>query len=242
MAAHRGRKHGRQQGRDDAVDPRHAGAHGDEREHVEIARLERRPAALEERPAGPQHDGRREQRAASSSMSAGRAIDGGSMRWPPISSANTGTVSAKPIQNRRVMSTSSGLGPASADGELRLERHAADRARARARSAGSRDASGRCRSCLPAQAAAYPRLGLQIVRGIGRELLPASGRAEVVRAPVMCVAMLGGMRVDGHAAHRVLGSMLRMLVRTVFSKGRMGVGLVCCHDDRSLLCVYPWGV
>ena len=56
MAAHRRREHTRQQGSDDAVDPRHAGAHGDQREHVEIAGLERGPGALEERPAGPQHD------------------------------------------------------------------------------------------------------------------------------------------------------------------------------------------
>jgi hypothetical protein len=33
------------------------------------------------------------------------------IRWPPISSATTGTVSPSPIQNRRVMSTSSGFGP-----------------------------------------------------------------------------------------------------------------------------------
>ena len=43
----------------------------------------------------------------------------GSMRWPrprwaPISRTTTGTVSARPIQKRRVMSTSSGLGPVSA--------------------------------------------------------------------------------------------------------------------------------
>jgi hypothetical protein len=37
-----------------------------------------------------------------------------SVRWLPISSRNTGRVSASPIQSRRVISTSSGLGPASA--------------------------------------------------------------------------------------------------------------------------------
>ena len=56
MTAHRRRKHPRQQGSDDAVNPRHAGAHGDQREHVEIAGLERGPGPLEERPPGPQHD------------------------------------------------------------------------------------------------------------------------------------------------------------------------------------------
>ena len=33
--------------------------------------------------------------------------------WPPISSTNTGSASTRPIQNRRVMSASSGLGPLS---------------------------------------------------------------------------------------------------------------------------------
>ena len=35
-------------------------------------------------------------------------------QWPPISSATTGSASTSPIQNRRVMSTSSGFGPLSA--------------------------------------------------------------------------------------------------------------------------------
>ena len=35
-------------------------------------------------------------------------------RWPAISRTKTGTASASPIQKRRVMSTSSGLGPVSA--------------------------------------------------------------------------------------------------------------------------------
>ena len=49
---------------------------------------------------------------------------------PPISSTTTGSVSTRPIQNRRVMSASSGFGPAVGGGQLRLERHAADRAAA----------------------------------------------------------------------------------------------------------------
>ncbi|CAM5276486.1 putative protein OS=Afipia felis OX=1035 GN=BN961_04124 PE=4 SV=1 [Afipia felis] len=35
------------------------------------------------------------------------------MKWDPISNAKTGSANAKPIQNRRVISTSSGLGPVS---------------------------------------------------------------------------------------------------------------------------------
>ena len=45
---------------DDAVGPGDARAHGDQREHIEIAVPERRPCPLEKWPAGPQHDRRRE--------------------------------------------------------------------------------------------------------------------------------------------------------------------------------------
>ena len=79
-----------------------------------------------------------------------------------------------------------------------------------------------------------PRLGLQILGGIGHELLPASGRAEVVRAPIVRVAMLGGVRVDCHAAHRVLDALLGMLVRIVLGMRCMGVSFVSRHDDPSL--------
>ena len=72
MAAERRREDAGRERRDHAVDPGHAGAHGDQREHVEVAGHERLPAAHEERPAGPEHDRRRQQRAGSSSRSAGR--------------------------------------------------------------------------------------------------------------------------------------------------------------------------
>jgi hypothetical protein len=46
----------RRERRDHAVGPGHARSHRDEREHVEVVRPERRPAAHEERPAGPEDD------------------------------------------------------------------------------------------------------------------------------------------------------------------------------------------
>src|SRR5215472_1945393 len=49
------RKHAGQQDRGHAVKPRYADAHGDQREHVQIAREKRLPAAHEERGARPQH-------------------------------------------------------------------------------------------------------------------------------------------------------------------------------------------
>ncbi len=55
----RGEKAGRQR-RDDAVAISDACAHGDQREHIEVARDQRLDAAYEERPAAPQHHGRRQ--------------------------------------------------------------------------------------------------------------------------------------------------------------------------------------
>ncbi len=57
MHAHGGWEDLRSDGGDRAVDVGHADAHGDQREHVRAAEFHRRPAALEERPAAPQHDG-----------------------------------------------------------------------------------------------------------------------------------------------------------------------------------------
>jgi hypothetical protein len=54
-AESRGKYSGRKRA-DHAVEPRDARTHRDEREHVEVARHDRPPAADEERPARPQHD------------------------------------------------------------------------------------------------------------------------------------------------------------------------------------------
>ena len=108
-----GREDAGRERRDDAVDPGHARAHGDEREHVEVAAHHRAPAALEERPAGPEHHRRGEQQLEPiGGALADQVVQPDQM--PPISSAKTGSVKASPIQKRRVMSTSSWLGPASA--------------------------------------------------------------------------------------------------------------------------------
>ena len=55
-ASERRREDARREGRDHAVDPGHARAHCDEREHVQAAVHDRLPAAHEQRPARPQHD------------------------------------------------------------------------------------------------------------------------------------------------------------------------------------------
>ena len=51
----------RRQRRDDAVDPGDASAECDQREHIEMTCLKRSPAPLEERPAAPNHHRRRKQ-------------------------------------------------------------------------------------------------------------------------------------------------------------------------------------
>jgi len=51
-------KNAGQEERGHAVEPSHAGAHGDEREHVEIAGAQRLPGAQEERPPRPENDRR----------------------------------------------------------------------------------------------------------------------------------------------------------------------------------------
>ena len=168
---------------------------------------DRGPAALEERPAGPQHDRRGEQRTAARSTSRGdtRSCRPSAGIWPPISSTTTGRVSASPIQKRRVMSTSSGFGPASAVTVERLQRHAADRAAAGPLLPDLRDASGRCRSSPFGGwrgAAVFRRR--QVARRVGDELRRGSRPSRSGRSCPSCSnAMPGGGRVHLHAADRI---------------------------------------
>src|SRR3546814_20651256 len=50
------RKDARHERRDEAVEEGRADADREQREHVAVARADRRPAALEERPPRPEHD------------------------------------------------------------------------------------------------------------------------------------------------------------------------------------------
>ena len=132
-AAEGGGKDARRERRDDAVDPGDAGPHRDQREHVEVAgdaatasrarRTASRPTA---RPASPA-------RAGSSSTCAGAEPGAEAERSARPSPARRPAPPAPaPIQKRRVMSTSSGFGPVVGGDHHRLQRHAADRAGARA--------------------------------------------------------------------------------------------------------------
>ena len=46
------------------------------------------------------------------------------------------------------------------------------------------------------------------------------------------VAMLGGMRVHRHAAHRVFDALIRMLVHTLLGVVHMCVRFMNCHGGR----------
>ena len=151
MGAEGGRKNAGGYRRDDAVDIGDAGAHRDQREHVEIARDDRLPSAHEERPAGPQHHRCRK-----------RELD--PVREPLIDEAVPADDVRAHLQreNRqrsaRARSRSAGSCRRVRDwGRCRRSQAPAPApsrrsGRSRGRPAGSRDASGRCRSCLPARA------------------------------------------------------------------------------------------
>ena len=90
------------------VEPRDAGAHADEREHVQAAGAEARPHAREEGPAPPDDD-RRSQESSSHPRTAGdnKEWTRGPGSIAPMASARRGTVRARETRNRRVMSSSS---------------------------------------------------------------------------------------------------------------------------------------
>ena len=58
----------------------------------------------------------------------------------------------------------------------------------------------------------------------------------------MGVAMLGGMRVDRHAAHRVLRAMRHLRLPIARGVARVDVRFMAGHGDPSILCEYPPGV
>ena len=97
MSRKRGRKQLRRQRADHAVEPGHAGAHRDQREHVEISGEQRMPAAHEERRTRPQHHRRgKHQRDPVRPWRWHRCIR---PRWPPISITNTGN-GQRPARSR----------------------------------------------------------------------------------------------------------------------------------------------
>ena len=218
MAAEGGREDSGRDRADDAVDIGHAGAHRDQREHVEIARDERLPAAHEERPAGPQHDGRGEgeldpvrQRRIDPAMAADEMAahfeDDGRQREHE----------ADPEAARHVGEFRIGRRIEARD--LRLQRHAADRAASRADLADLRmHRAGVDRAF--GYGGFRPAVFLEISDGVGGEFGAAAGRAEMEGLAAIVEAVLAGRGVHGHAADGVAngcGGVGVMIVMAVVS-------------------------
>ena len=209
MAAKGRRKNLRREGADQAVEPGHAGAHRDQREHVEIARHQRLPAAHEERPACPNDDGRGEHK-----------LD--PVRQGLVDPAVTADqVAAHLKDHRRERKHEAdpeaarhvgefGIGRRVEAGYLGLQRHAADRA-----IAGTDLADLRMHRAGVDRAFRYGGFRGLLLRdrpcGIGGEFGSAAGRAEMKGFAAVVEAMLAGRGIDRHAAdgiaHRGIGVM-----------------------------------
>ena len=203
---------------DDAVAVRRADAERDQREHVQVPVHDRRPAALEERPAAPEHDRRRQRelRATSAPPAAAACCSG----WPGSSSETMNgehrrRQRASDSAKRRVMSSSSGL-PCSSRLTVTGSSAMPQIGQAPGPSGAPPDASGRCSSRRvgagwrgrAACAGAEERLR------VAAKPLEAARAAEVVGLPAVVDVPGRVGRVDRHPADGIedLGS-LHVLLR-----------------------------
>ncbi|GAA0006386.1 hypothetical protein BRDID11002_63900 [Bradyrhizobium diazoefficiens] len=201
MAAEGVREDLRHDRAEDAVNVSDAGAHRDQREHVEVAGDQRLPAADEERPAGPQHHGRGEDEL---DPVRERLVDpvvrAGEMAAHLQHHGRQRQHAADPEPPRHVGEFGIGAGLQARD--LRLQRHAADRA-----AAGSDLADLRVHRAGVDRARRHLRLARlllgEVFCGIGGEFGAASGRAEMEGLAVMVEPVLRGRGVDRHAADGV---------------------------------------
>ena len=173
--------------RDDAVEHRRRRCPRDQREHVEVARDQRLPAAHEERPAAPTAPPASRTRTASSSTASGRPSRAGRRDGRPSRARTTGSASASadPEAPRHVGEF--GIGPGLGGRNLGLERHAADRAGAGPDLPDLADASGRCRSAPSAPGVGARASAPRYFSRIGDELGAAAGRAEIIGVAAMLV-------------------------------------------------------
>ena len=196
-------KYFRRQDRDHAVAPGGPGPHRNQCKHIEIARFERGPGALEERPAGPQHHRCREDELEHRG-NAGRhqPVQGGDQVPAHFQHKNWNRQRQRDPEappHIDIFRAGSGIGA----GQLGFERHAADRAgagmilphcgmhrtgpdRAR-RNAGC----GRCDRA-------------QVFVRIGRKLRAATRAAKVIVVSSVAGVVRRPRRIDHHAADRIV--------------------------------------
>ncbi len=203
VAAEGSRIRTRSERREQAVAPGGAGPERDQREHVELSRPQRAPGALEERLASPEHDGRREQQLDPRERRRGNGVrEAGSHEHfrhrereqgkreqaaQPEAAAHVEQFGARFVAERR---------------RHRLERHPADRTRARGvahdlgvHRTGETHRRRRRRRGSPG-GRSQPTLGLRaeaLAAAIAAEAVADAGVLEPTRA----------LPVDAHAAHGI---------------------------------------
>ena len=207
--AQRGRKELRRDRADGAVEPRRADAERDEREHVRLSGFDRRPPALEKRPASPKHHRRRTDEAEPVDESHQRAFMRRADHERLRTTKQTDHLSHRQQKHRGAQNGGNpqaachvhelGIGSVVERDGHRLERHAAFRAGPRPvlhdlRVHGTRVQRIRChrRGRLAARLQKRLRIGLEAVQT--RRI------AEVVGRPPILVRARGGRGLNGHAA------------------------------------------
>ena len=173
------------------------------REHVEAAVDERRPAALEERPARP--TARPASRARTEPVRRFRgeaAHAAGEMAAHLERDHRDGEREADPEAPRHV--DEFGIRARRPRSRLRFERHAADRAGARADLADLRmHRAGVDRARRRGPRRRLAGCGREVARRVRDEILAAAGAAEIRCRAVVFRLVLGGRRIDRHAADRI---------------------------------------
>ena len=215
MLAEGGREQARREGGDDGIEIGHARADGDQREHVEIARDQRLPAAHEEWPSGPQDHGRRQH----------ELDEIRSVAWHKAMKPED-VASHLQCEYRKCDDEADPEPPGHVDqfvvrphvgaGKFRFQRHAADRACAGPdlldlgmHGAGEDRALGDCFKCR------LRCFRVEITAGIACELRLATGGAEIIGLATMDMSPLGVMGVDRHAADGIDRHMRRVAMAVV---------------------------
>ena len=202
MRAESGREEAGGDCSDQTVEERCPHADRDQREHIIVAALQRGPSAFEKRPSGPQHDRRGE----------GELHPGGPTHGHEVQPHHLATHGKQQQRHREDPTHPEAAGKVDQFGVRPLvgarlsglQRHAADRAGAggiatdlRMHRAGP-DPGCRCHrsGC---------RLRRQIFCGIGDELRPAVGAAEVIGSAIVLGMLVRLPRIDAHSADGILG-------------------------------------
>jgi hypothetical protein len=203
MIAEGSRKNPRRQRGDQAIGVSDASAERDQREHVEPAADDRRPAALKERPAAPQHRRRAQDQLPPNEKARGdqriecRFVEmlGHGDGQQRQRERDTDPEAPRHVAQFRILGFACRR-------RHRFQRHAADRAIARffphdlrMHRTGPQDLAGSSNG--------QSVLGSDIARRIGGELFPATGAAEDVAVAGMLGAVLCRRRIDAHPADRV---------------------------------------